>query len=110
MAEDKADKRSAERYTHVVPARVKYMNGGVHEDMGLTKDVSAHSVYLYTDTNIIVGSTIEVALPLPPEVTGADRQIVVRCQARVVRVQERSEDGRMGIAAVFDDYQIVNPA
>ena len=106
MPEDKS-KRTHERIPHLMPASVRWSNGGVHEEVWYSRDVSQNSVFLYTDVELKMGSYIEVAMPLPPEITGKDKQIVVRCKARIVRIQQRESDKRVGIAAVYDDFEVV---
>lgn len=106
MPESKS-KRTHERIPHLMPASVRWSNGGVHEEVWYSRDVSQNSVFLYTDVELKMGSYIEVAMPLPPEITGKDKQVVVRCKARIVRIQQREADKRVGIAAVYDDFEVV---
>jgi PilZ domain len=107
MPEPKAERRRQRRVPQRASAALKFVNGGVHQDSANIEDVSKHSVFFYTEAHLVEGSSIELVMPLPPEITGTDDQVVVRCKARIVRVQQRAGDGKMGIAAVFDDYEIL---
>jgi hypothetical protein len=48
-------------------------------------------------------------LTLPPEITLTE-SIRVQCKGRVVRVEDSSDDGRVGVAAVIDEYQFLPEA
>lgn len=71
----------------------------------LTRDVSARGVCFFMDSRMEPGSNIEFTLTLPPEITLTD-SIRVRCKGKVVRV-DPDATGKMGVAAVIEEYEFV---
>ena len=65
---------------------------------GYTRDLSASGIFLYADSEIVVGSELEMVLMLPTQLTNGEKRWVC-CQASVVRVEPGGEDGRFGVAA-----------
>ena len=65
-------------------------------------------MYIRADASLDVGSNVEFEITLPPEVTGANENVVVQCRGRVVRTDEPagSKDAR-GVACVIDSYDFV---
>jgi hypothetical protein len=43
---------------------------------------------------------------LPPEITLTE-SIHVRCQGKIVRVDEPGEDGKVAVAAVIEEYEFL---
>ncbi len=84
----------------------RWINGGAHEVDGTTKDVSAEGIFFFSESEISEGATIELVLDLPSEhvFKGA---VTLRCVGRVIRTEENLEEGKYGIAVVFDDVEIV---
>ena len=100
MPQPQQEKRATRRFSLRLPLSVKYDSGGEKETDAQTRDVSARGVCFYMDQPIVPGSEIEFTLTLPPEITLTE-SIRVRCVARVVRVDEHTENGQVGIAAVM---------
>lgn len=75
------------------------------QGIGETRDISAGGMYFYTESAIMEGSQIELLLPLPPQLSGS-REIWVLCKAEVVRT-EIAPDGRTGVGATIESYEIV---
>ncbi len=98
-------KRAAKRFSMELPLTGKYSNGGMHAFIGQTKDVSAGGLFFYCDTQLDVGSEIQLIFPLPPELRGAYPAFVV-CDVEVVRA-EPSADGRTGVAGRVRSYQLM---
>jgi PilZ domain len=65
---------------------------------GYTRDLSTTGIFLYADSEILVGSELEMVLMLPSQLTDGERRWVC-CRASVVRVEPGGEDGRFGVAA-----------
>lgn len=72
-----------------------------------TKNISAGGVYLLTNSQIDLGTALELVLSLPPELTQTETAIDFSCKARVVRINEELLDGRRGIAAEIDSYDFL---
>jgi c-di-GMP-binding flagellar brake protein YcgR len=105
MAEDKHERRSGQRTSVQVPVSVKAPSGQV-ATAGVTRDLSAGGIFLYTDSRIREGSELEVVLILPAEITKSEKQWVC-CQASVVRVEVGQEEGSFGVAATIHSMDIL---
>ena len=70
---------------------------GVGGAAGILHDVSASGMYLETDAEYAVGSTVDLELDLD---TPWGR-VMVRCQGRIVRLQPH--DRKVGVAVQFVD-------
>jgi hypothetical protein len=96
MSQSKSERRSRER----VPARVgvSIQSPKSRPDTGYTRDLSASGIFLYANSEIKVGSELEMVLMLPAQLTDGEKRWVC-CQASVLRVEPGGEDGRFGVAA-----------
>jgi Tfp pilus assembly protein PilZ len=84
------EKRAEERVAAVLPA-------GVGGAAAMLHNVSASGMYLETDAEYAVGSTVDLALDLDTPWG----QVMVRCQGRIVRLQPH--DHKVGVAVQFVD-------
>lgn len=73
-----------------------------------TRDISTHGLYFVIDEDLEAGSNLDITLTLPAEVTQGV-EVFVRILGKVVRVEQRVEDGdsRLGVAAIIQRYDIV---
>jgi hypothetical protein len=106
MAQPQQELRATRRFSLRLPVSVKYPQDGATEKAAQTKDVSARGICFYLDAVIESGSPIEFTLTLPPEITLTE-SIRVRCKGRVVRVDQTGTNGKVGIAAVIDQYEFL---
>ena len=106
MAEVGEEKRATRRFALRLPVSVNYRHDGLEERGAQTRDVSARGICFYLDSAIEAGSAIEFTLTLPPEITLTE-SIHVRCKGRVVRVDNGTQDGKMAVAAVIDEYEFL---
>lgn len=104
MAEN--EQRCARRLDLALPVHVKYTNGGFHEVVTQTRNLSTQGVLLEMDSDLKTGADIEFTLTLPPEITMTD-SIRVRCVGRVVRVGAPDEQAKITVAATIDQYDFV---
>lgn len=104
MSKAQTEKRGTRRVAAKRKARVKMMDGVLHEIEGRTRDVSIRGVFVYLQKKVAAGSTLEVVLPLPEGVTQAPEQWV-RCKCRVVRVEDVQNGKEFGVAAVIEDFE-----
>jgi len=104
MALPKPERRSRNRIPVRVPVSVKSPQS--QSTKGYTRDLSMNGIFLYTDSQISQGSELEVVLLLPPELASGEKRWVC-CQASVVRVEERREGGRLGVAASIRNMAVV---
>lgn len=103
MAQPQREQRSTRRFSLRLPVTVKFTDV---EQTAHTRDVSARGICFYMDSSVSEGSEIEFTLTLPPEITLTE-SIRVHCKGRVVRVEPKTADGRIGIAAVIERYEFL---
>ena len=105
-----SEARTGKRFPLELPIKIhKQDTGG--ESSGVTGNLSAAGVYIRADAALDVGSPVEFEIALPPEMTGAKDNVVIRCRGRVVRTDElpsgsKSPEAR-GVACVIDSYEFV---
>ncbi len=90
-----SERRSRKRVAVRVPVAVSPPKSAPVQ--AFTRDLSSSGIFLYTDSNILEGSSLEMILMLPPEVTQGQKRWVC-CQASVIRV-EQNPGGPFGVAA-----------
>ena len=110
MAEPQ-EKRGARRFALRVPVTVNRNanNGSSPNEVVQLRDVSARGISFYVESAMTQGAQIGFTLTLPPEITLTE-SIRVQCKGRVVRVEDAISDGRVGVAAVIDEYQFLPEA
>ena len=107
MPEAQQEKRATRRFALRLPVSVNYADNGGQEKVAQTRDVSARGICFYVDSSIETGSSLEFTLTLPPEITLTE-SIRVRCKGKVVRVDNASQDGKVAVAAVIDEYEFLS--
>ena len=105
MAEPQQEKRGARRFPLRVPVSVKRDQKAESEAAQL-RDVSARGISFYLGSSVSQGSPIGFTLTLPPEITLTE-SIRVQCKGHVVRVENGRADGRVGVAAVIEEYEFL---
>jgi c-di-GMP-binding flagellar brake protein YcgR len=103
------ERRTARRYDLSLPLIIRVpTEQALDSQKGKTRDISTRGLYFVVEQNLEAGSELDLTLTLPAEVTHGS-EVFVRALGKVVRVEQRSEDGnpRMGIAAVIERYDIV---
>jgi c-di-GMP-binding flagellar brake protein YcgR len=98
--ESHPDLRNAVRFPLHLSVTLKT---STEEHRAQTIDISAGGILFRTETDVEVGSEVEFTVAMPGDVLGSDRDVLVRCQGRVVRCSEESS-GR-SVAVVIDEYQ-----
>jgi hypothetical protein len=96
MPDPKSDRRSQERTAVRLGVSIRSPEG--QPATGYTRDLSTSGIFLYADSEILVGSELEMVLMLPTQLTNGEKRWVC-CQASVVRVEPGGADGRFGVAA-----------
>jgi hypothetical protein len=96
MPDIKSDRRSQKR----MPVRlgVSIRSSQSPPATAYARDLSTSGIFLYSDSEILVGSELEMVLMLPTQLTAGEKRWVC-CQASVIRVEPGREDGRFGVAA-----------
>jgi hypothetical protein len=96
MSGPTSDRRSRKRVPVRLGVSIRSPQG--QPATGYTRDLSTSGIFLYADSEILVGSELEMVLMLPTELTDGEKRWVC-CQASVVRVEPGGEDDRFGVAA-----------
>jgi hypothetical protein len=96
MSDSKSERRSRPR----IPVRVGVSVRPAQSQpaAAYTRDLSTSGIFLYSDSEILVGSELEMVLMLPAQFTDGEKRWVC-CQASVTRVEPGGADGRFGVAA-----------
>jgi hypothetical protein len=79
---------------------------------GTTSDLSAAGVFIMADADFEVGTKVEFDITLPAAMIGANKDVEVRCQGRVVRATEepgkkKKAANKGGVACVIDNYEFI---
>ena len=109
MAEARQEKRAARRFALRVPVTVDRGANGSKGEMAQIRDVSARGICFHVDSAMEQGAPIGFTLTLPPEITLTE-SIRVQCKGHVVRVEDGTEDGKMVVAAVIEEYEFLPEA
>jgi len=106
-----SERRSARRYDLSLPVQVRIPQGITGLQRGKTRDVSTRGLYFVIDQDLRDGSELDIMLTLPSEMTNGE-EVLVKASGKVVRVEQRIEDGnaRQGVAAVIERYDILRSA
>jgi PilZ domain len=96
MPDPKSERRSGQR----IPVRlgVSIRSSERQPSTAYTRDLSISGIFLYANSEILVGSELEMVLMLPTQLTDGEKRWVC-CHASVIRVEPGGEDGRFGVAA-----------
>jgi hypothetical protein len=104
-----SERRNARRYDLSLPILIRAAAQGPAEmQRGKTRDISTRGLYFVIDQDLRDGSGLDIMLTLPSEMTNGE-EVLVKASGKVVRVEERLEDGtpRRGIAAIIERYDIM---
>lgn len=104
------ERRTTRRYDLSLPViiRVPPERRRTEPQEGKTRDISTRGLYFVVEQDLEAGSQLDITLTLPAELTRGT-EVFVRALGKVVRVEQRYEDGipRMGVAAVIERYDIM---
>ena len=104
-----SERRVARRYDLSLPVMVRIPAQGFAETQsGRTRDISTKGLYFVIDQDVRPGSSLDIMLTLPREMTSGE-EVLVKASGKIVRVESRMEDGneRQGVAAVIERYDIM---
>ncbi len=97
------ERRGRVRVAARLPLTVKY--GGIYESATEAADISTRGMFFAFRQRLEIGTAIELVFRLPRRVIGVDG-IWLRCPAEVVRVEEGLPEGKFGIAARINSYEV----
>ena len=98
--ESHPDLRNAVRFPLHLPVTLKTPT---EEHRAETIDISAGGILFRSESEVEVGSAVEFTVEMPGDVLGSDRDVLVKCQGRVVRSSQ--EPSGRSIAVVIDEYK-----
>jgi len=103
-----SEARTGKRFPLELPIKI-HKSDSSGDASGVTGNLSAAGVYIRADSSLDVGSAVEFEIALPPEMTGAQENVVIQCRGRVVRTDEPagSSTEARGVACVIDSYDFV---
>jgi PilZ domain len=105
-----ADRRLSRRYSMRIPIRFRYAED-VSETEGYTGEllnISRTGLFFTTKIPLLLGTTLQLALRVPRELTGSAKS-VVQCIGSVVRT-EFLDDGSVGYGTRIDLRQAAGAA
>lgn len=103
------ERRTTRRYDLSLPIIIRVpTERALDTKQGKTRDVSTRGLYFVIEQDLEAGSELDITLTLPADITHGT-EVFVRALGKVVRVEQRLEDGnpRMGVAAVIERYDII---
>jgi hypothetical protein len=101
-----SEQRRHRRYNLAFPVRVKSKTSDITAPAIETssKDISAHGIYLVLSEDLALGSELDLEITLPAELAGG-KSVKLRCRGKVARLEPRNAEGKIGVGAVFQDYE-----
>lgn len=90
------ERRRAVRFPIAIPVELE---GGT----GVTRDVSLSGVFFETDQFFLMGAPIRLTLVL--ERASPGQPVRLQCEGRVVRVERRQPELRLGVAVAIESYR-----
>ncbi|HKO04228.1 MAG TPA: PilZ domain-containing protein [Candidatus Acidoferrales bacterium] len=104
------DRRIARRYELAIPVKYERPETAATEvPQGRTREISRSGLYFTADAAPEPGSMVTLTLTLPSHLTGGGDEVLVEVLVRILRIEppEATADGRIGIAARIEKYEIV---
>jgi hypothetical protein len=100
------ERRLIRRHEIRTPLRIRLCKPNGPEQKAESLNLSEYGVCFATDSLLLEGQTVEVALRMPEEVSG-EQSDEWRCTGRVVRVEQTESAGRqLAISVRFDCYEV----
>ena len=90
------ERRQAVRFPIAIPVELD-------EGTGITRDVSLSGVFFETDQFFLMGAPIRLTLVL--ERASPGQPVRLQCEGRVVRVERRQPELRLGVAVAIESYR-----
>ena len=104
-----SDLRTSKRFALELPIDIHDQQSSARHS-AISTNLSAAGVYIYSETELAVGSPITFDIRLPGQVIGTDKDVDIECTGRVVRAEaERNAGfgGKRGVACVIDQYRFI---
>jgi hypothetical protein len=104
-----SDLRTSKRFALELPVDIHDQQSSARHT-AISTNLSAAGVYIYSETELAVGSPITFDIRLPGQVIGAESDVEIECTGRVVRAEPEASPargGRRGVACVIDQYRFI---
>ena len=99
------ERRAAQRFDLQLPLILRANQRGV-EGPGVTQDLSAKGMLLFTEVPVSEGDRVELTLVMPSEITLSGNMRVC-CRGRVLRVSSPATGTSRTIAVHFESYDFL---
>ena len=106
-----SEQRKHRRYNLAFPVRVRPKTRATTAPTieTSTKDISAHGIYLVLSEGLEMGSELDLEITLPGELAGG-KSVKLRCRGKVVRLEPKNAEGKIGVGAVLQDCEFFHEA
>lgn len=106
MAVKVMERRASRRFRIKLPMTVRWANlSGNWETQAESEDITSRGVYFFSPAKIENGSSVEVIIVMPHQITLAE-PVRVRCLGHVRRT-EIKDTGRRGVVVEIQQYQFL---
>ena len=103
-----SERRTSRRVKFSTDLRLRVWKAGVAERRAKSIDLSESGALVATEATIPIGSSVELLLKMPEQVTGKPTT-EWRCTGHVVRAQSHDlPPGKMAFGVEFDYYEILH--
>jgi PilZ domain len=100
------ERRATRRFRIKLPMTVRWANrSGNWETQAESEDITSRGVYFFLPAEIEKGSSVEVIIAMPHQITLAE-PVRVRCQGRVRRT-EIKDAHRVGVVVEIEQYRFL---
>jgi|SRR6266853_502925 hypothetical protein len=102
------ERRHAVRFNFQLPIIVRWTKGSeAHEVVTVSKDVCSRGIYFFLGERVKIGTSVEILLTLPHEITLAG-SLRVRCFGRIQRYELNVAHGsNAGVAVSIEKYEFL---
>ena len=101
-----SERRRSVRHEVKTALRIRIWKSKAPEERGQSENLSEKGILFATDSEIVVGTVLEILLKMPETITG-EQTTEWLCSGHVVRVEPMdSPRGRLGVGVQFDCYEI----
>ena len=100
------ENRRHRRYQLSIPVEVRAPEVVEPAIQTASRDISAKGIYFVISPGIEIGGALEFDLALPPQMCQG-KIVRVHCRGRVIRRDVLEGQGKIGVAAVIDEYEFI---
>jgi hypothetical protein len=102
-----SERRAVQRFRMKLPLTVRWTIRTIIEEAPTeSRGVSSRSVCFFLPKRVKNGSSVEIVLTLPHEIT-LTGPVRVRCTGRVQRSEDKKEEGRLGVVATIECHEFL---